>query len=96
MTKVIFKSTSTLINKITKLRDEIQKNLTKRTFTSFAKPDRGFIHMFTSERGCMTREKLGHKQKTIQNFHLQTKTKVLFTLKPGAIEGTGIHTVQVI
>ena len=57
---MVFKSTSTLMNKVTKLRDGIWKILAKQIFTTFAKPDRGFIHIFTSERGCITPEKLGH------------------------------------
>ena len=35
-------------------------------FTFFVNPNRGFIHTFTSEQGCITPEKLGHQQKTIQ------------------------------
>ena len=56
MTKVVFKTTSTLMNEIAKLRDGIWKILAKRIFTSFAKPDQSFIHIFTSERGCVTPE----------------------------------------
>ena len=56
--------------------------LTKRIFTSFAKPDRGFIHKFTSERDCTTPQKLGQKQKTKQ--FLFTKNN-LFTLESDAI-----------
>ena len=48
------------MNKVTKLRDEIWKILAKQIFTTFAKPDRGFIHTFTSEQVCITPEKLGH------------------------------------
>ena len=62
MTKVVFKSTSTLINKITKLRDGIKKISDKQIFTSFAKPDQGFMHIFTLEQGCITsRWSRGHK-----------------------------------
>ena len=50
----------------TKLRDGIWKFLAKQIFTTFAKPDRGFIRIFTSERGCIAPEKLGHQQKTMQ------------------------------
>ena len=60
MTKVVFKSTATLMNKVIKLRDGIWKILAKQIFTNFAKPDRGFIHIFTLERGCITPEKFGH------------------------------------
>ena len=60
MTKVVFKSTSILVNKVTKLRDGIWKILAKQIFATFAKPDRGFRHIFTSELGCITPEKLGH------------------------------------
>ena len=35
------------MNKVTKLRDVIWKILAKQIFTTFAKPDRGFIHRFT-------------------------------------------------
>ena len=66
MTKLVFKSTSTLMNKVTKLRDGTLKILAKQIFTTFAEPDRGFIHIFTSERGCLTPEKFGHLQKTMQ------------------------------
>ena len=54
------------MNKVTKLRDGIWKILAKQIFTTFAEPDRGFIHIFTSERGCITPEKLEHLQKTMQ------------------------------
>ena len=60
MIKVVFKSTSILRNKVTKLRDEIWKILAKQIFTTLATPDRGFIHIFTPEQGCITPEKLGH------------------------------------
>ena len=81
MTKVVFKSTSTLMNKVTKLRDGIWKILAKQIFTTFAKPDRGFIHtrIFTSERGCITPEKLGHQQKTMQ-FLFTNEQKKKFCL----------------
>ena len=39
MTKVVFESTSTLMNKVTKLRDGIGKILAKKIFTTFAEPD---------------------------------------------------------
>ena len=54
------------MNKVTKLRDGIWKILAKQIFTTFAEPDRGFIYIFTSERGCITPKKLGHLQKTTQ------------------------------
>ena len=54
------------MNKVTKLQDGIWKILAKQIFTTFAEPDRDFIHIFTSERGCITLEKLGHLQKTMQ------------------------------
>ena len=86
MTKVAFKSTSTLINKVTKLRDGTWKILAKQIFTTFAERDRGFIHIFTSERGCITPEKLGHLQKPMQFlFTKKQKKKFLFTLESGAI-----------
>ena len=66
VTKVVFKSTSTLMNKVTKLQDGIWKILSKQIFTTFAEPHRGFIHIFTPERGCITPEKLGHLQKTMR------------------------------
>ena len=66
MTKAVFKSIFTLMNKITKLRDGIQRILAIRIFNSFAKPDRGLIHLFISEPGCITPQKLGHQQKAIQ------------------------------
>ena len=73
------------MNKATKLRDEISKILAKQIFTTFAEPDRGFIHRFTSERGCITPEKLGHLQKTMQFLFTNKQKKVLFTLESGAI-----------
>ena len=89
MTKVVFKSTSTLMNKVTKLQDGIWKILAKQKFTAFAEPDRGFIHIFTPERGCITTEKLGHLQKTMRflftNKQKSKKKKVLLTLESGAI-----------
>ena len=63
---MVFKSISTLMNKVTKLQDEIWKILAKQIFTTFAEPDRGFIQIFTPERGCITPEKFGHLQKTMQ------------------------------
>ena len=64
-------------------------------FTTFAKSNRGFIHIFASEQGCITSEKLGHKQKTIQLLftNKQKREKVLFALESGAIEGTITHRV---
>ena len=53
MTKVVFKATSILMNKITKLRDGIWKILAKQMFATFAKPDRGFIHMLISRGGVL-------------------------------------------
>ena len=50
------------MNKVTKLQDGIWKILAKQIFTTFAEPDRGFIHVFTPERGCITPEKLGHTE----------------------------------
>ena len=87
MTKVVFKSTSTLMNKVTKLQDEIWKILAKQIFTTFAEPGRGFIHytVFTPGRGCTTPEKLGHLQKTIQFLFTNKQKKSLFTLESGAI-----------
>ena len=66
MTNVVFKSTSTLMNKITKVTRRNLENLGQTKFAFNANPDRGFIHVFTLERGCITLEKLGHKEKTIQ------------------------------
>ena len=63
------------MNKVTKLRDGIWKILAKQIFTTFAEPDRGFIHIFTSERGCTTPEKLGHLQKTMQFLFTNKQTK---------------------
>ena len=54
------------MNKVTKLQDGIWKILAKQIFTTFAEPDRGFIHIFTPERGCITPEKLGHLQKAMR------------------------------
>ena len=73
MTKVVFKSTSTLMNQVTKLQDGIWKILAKHIFTTFADPDQGFIHIFTPEQGCITPEKLGHQKKC--DFYLQTSKK---------------------
>ena len=106
MTNVVFKSTSTLMNKITNVTRRNLENLGQTKFAFNANPDRGFIHIFTHragqrcfellaligspqlscngdtsrccmdvkmlqhiftlERGCITPEKLGHKEKTIQ------------------------------
>ena len=85
MTNVVFKSTSTLMNKSTKVTRRNLENLGQTELTFNANPDRGFIRIFTLEGGCITLEKLGHKEKTIQ-FSLQTNKKmVLFTLESGAI-----------
>ena len=67
------------MNKVTKLRDGIWKILAKQIFTTFAKPDRD---IFTSERGCITPEKLGHLQKTEQFLftNKQKKRKEKFYL----------------
>ena len=74
------------MNKVPKLQDGIWKILAKQIFTTFAEPDRGFIHVFTPERGCITPEKLGHLQKTMRFlFTKKQKKKVLFTLESGAI-----------
>ena len=54
------------MNKITKVMRRNLENLGQTKFTFNANPDRGFIHIFTLERGCITPEKLGHKEKTIQ------------------------------
>ena len=88
MTKVVFKSTSTLMNKVTKLRDGIWKILATQIFTTFAEPDRD---IFTSERGSITPEKLGHLQKTMQFLftNKQNKRKVLFTR--GGVEDTRLE-----
>ena len=58
MTKVVFKSTSTLMNKVT--RWNLENLGLGQIFTTFAEPDRGFINIFTPVRGCITPEKLGH------------------------------------
>ena len=39
VTKVVFKSTSTLISQVTKFQDGIWKIFTKQLFTTFAEPD---------------------------------------------------------
>ena len=73
------------MNKVTKLRDGSWKILAKQIFTTFAEPDRD---IFTSERGCITPEKLGHLQKTMQFLFTnqqKNKRKVLFTLESGTI-----------
>ena len=85
MTDVVFKSTSTLMNKITKVTRRNLENLGQTKFTFNANPDRGFIHIFTLERGCITSEKLGHKEKTIQFLFTNKQKMVLFTLENGAI-----------
>ena len=72
VTKVVFQSTSTFMNKVTKLRDEIWKILTKQIFTTFAEPDQD---TFTSERGSITPETLEHLQKTMQ-FLFTNKQKI--------------------
>ena len=74
MTNVVFKSTSTVMNKITKVTRRNLENLGQTKFTFNANPDRGFIHISTLERVCTTPEKLGHKQKTIQ-FLFTNKAK---------------------
>ena len=43
------------------------------------------MHIFTLERGCITSEKLGHKEKTIQFLFTNKQKMVLFTLENGAI-----------
>ena len=48
MTNVVFKSTSTLMNKITKVTRRNLENLGQTKFAFNAYPDRGFIHIFTS------------------------------------------------
>ena len=76
------------MNKDTKLQDGIWKILAKQIFTTFAELDRGFIHIFTSERGCITPEKLGQLRKTTQFLFTnkqKKERKVLFTLESGAI-----------
>ena len=85
MTNVIFKSTSTFMNKITKVTRRNLENLGQTKFAFNANPDRGFIHIFTLERGCITPEKLGHKEKTIQFLFTNKQKMVLFTLENGAI-----------
>ena len=54
------------MNKIIKVTKRNLENLGQTKFTFHANPDRGFIHIFALERGCITPEKLGQKQKTIQ------------------------------
>ena len=54
------------MNKITKVTRRNLENLGQTKFAFNANPDRGFTHIFTLERGCITPEKLGHKEKTIQ------------------------------
>ena len=81
MTKVVFKSTSTLMNKVTKLRNGIWKILAIQIFTTFAETDRSFIHIFTPERGCITPEKLEHQKKhTIFIYKQAEKQKKNFYL----------------
>ena len=53
------------MNEITKVTRRILENLGQTKFGFNANPDRGFIHIFTLERVCITPEKLGHKEKTI-------------------------------
>ena len=74
------------MNKITKVTRRNLENLGQTKFAFNANPDRGFIYIFTLERGCITPEKLGHKEKTIQFlFTNKQKKMVLFTLENGAI-----------
>ena len=72
------------MNKITKVTRRNLENLSQTKFTFNANPDRGYIHIFTLERGCIAPEKLGHKQKTIQ-FLFTNNKMVLCTLENGAI-----------
>ena len=78
MTKEVF------INKITKLREGSRKILAKQISISFAKPDRGFIHIFTSERGCITPKIRTLPENNTIFIYKQVK-KFLFTLESGAI-----------
>ena len=76
------------MNKVTKLQNGIWKILAKQVFTTFAEPVRGFIHIPTPERGCITPEKLGNLQKTMRFLFTnkqKIKKKVLFTLESDAI-----------
>ena len=66
------------MNKITKVTRNLE-NLGQTKLTFNANPDRGFIHIFTLERRCITPEKLRHKQKTIQ-FLFTNKEKKWFYL----------------
>ena len=78
MTEVVFKSTSTLMNEVTKLLDGIWKILAQQIFTTFAEPDRGFIHIFTPQRECITPKKLGHLQKTMQFLFTNNQKKKFY------------------
>ena len=73
------------MNKITKVTRRNLENLGQTKFTFNANPGRGFIRIFTLERGCITSEKLEHKEKTIQFLFTNKQKMVLFTLENGAI-----------
>ena len=80
MTKVVFKSTSTLINQVTKFQDGMWKIFAKQIFTTFAEPDWGFIHILTPEQGCITSQKLGHKKNAIFIYKQAKRQKKKFYL----------------
>ena len=85
MTKVVSKSTSTLINKMAKLRDGIWKILAKQIFTTFAKSIRGFIYIYIRTRLHNTRKIRTLTEKKYNFYLLTSKKKVLFILESGAI-----------
>ena len=61
------------MNKITKVTRRNLENLGQTKFAFNANPDRGFIHIFTLERGCITPEKLGHRENNTIFIYKQTK-----------------------
>ena len=70
------------MNKITKVTRRNLENLGQTKFTFNANPDRGFIHIFTLERGCITSEKLGHKRENNTIFiYKQTKNGSIYIRK---------------
>ena len=73
------------MNKITKVTRRNLENLGQTELTFNANPDRGFRHIFTLERGCITPEKLGYKEKIIQFTNKQKNGSIYCTLENGTI-----------
>ena len=67
------------MNKITKVTRRNLENPGQTKFAFNANPDRGFIHIFTLERGCITPKKI-RAQRENNTIFIYKQTKKWFYL----------------